>query len=665
MPRDRDDARTSAYYYDTIAAFRIADEATTLGSLAGASGLSLDGAQIEAWKAQISLLKHALADIDGSLFLEFDIPRLGSRIDGVVISKSAIVPIEFKVGERKYTRNDRDQVWDYALDLKNFHEASRTPKIFPVLCATDAPDLDDTWGAPHDDGVYPPIRCNGAAIREAVNAALALAPPGEVDAERWGRAPYRPSPTIIEAARALYAQHSVDAIARNDAGARNLYSTSRSVENIIERSRDRREKAIVFVTGVPGAGKTLVGLNVATQRREHDETHAVFLSGNGPLVAVLREALVQDECRRQAAAGGVTQRKGEIRQRVKPFIQNVHTFRDEGVRDKARPPIEHVAIFDEAQRAWNQAKTALFMKQRKGIPGFDMSEPQFLLSYMDRHRDWAVVVCLVGGGQEIHTGEAGIGAWLDAVREHFPNWRVYISPELRDFEYAAGQSLQRLEGHRLVEELHDLHLSVSMRSFRSEQVSGLVKALLDSDVERARADLKTILERYQIVLTRDRAAAKSWLRKQARGTERYGLVASSQAQRLKAYCIDIRVDVDPVKYFLADRDDTRSSFFLEDAATEFQTQGLELDWVCVGWDADLRRSGDSWAHHSFRGTRWVSVNNPDRQRYLLNAYRVLLTRARQGMVIFVPKGRNSDSTIKPEYYDETYQYLVSVGLPEL
>ena len=658
-------ARTAAYYTDTIAAFLVADERRILGELSGASGLTIDGLQVEAWKRQITLLKTALGDVDGSIFLEFDIPRLGSRVDGVVIAKSAIIPIEFKVGEHRYNRSDYDQAWDYALDLKNFHAGSHEPKIFPVLCATEAPDRDDAWGKPHSDGVYPPIACNAAAIREAVNSALDISPPGQIDATAWGRAPYRPSPTIIEAARALYSRHSVAAIARNDAGARNLHSTSRTVEDIIERSRARREKAVVFVTGVPGAGKTLVGLNVATERRAADETHAVFLSGNGPLVAVLREALVQDECRRQKEAGQLAERKGQIRQRVKPFIQNVHTFRDEGVRDTTRPPHEHVAIFDEAQRAWNREKTALFMKQRKGVPGFDKSEPQFLLSYMDRHPDWAVVVCLVGGGQEIHTGEAGIGAWLDAVREHFRDWRVYISPELHDVEYAAGQSLRHLEGHRHVEELADLHLSVSMRSFRSEQVSGLVKALLDSDLDQARADLKTVLERYPIVLTRDRAVAKTWLKKQARGTERYGLVASSQAQRLKAYCIDVRVNVDPVKYFLADRADTRSSFFLEDAATEFQTQGLELDWVCVGWDADLRRSGDSWSHHSFRGTRWVSVKNEQRKRYLLNAYRVLLTRARQGMVIFVPRGRKSDATIRPEYYDQTFRYLASLGVPEL
>ena len=355
------------------------------------------------------------------------------------------------------------------------------------------------------------------------------------------------------------------------------------MEEIIAHSRSQREKSIVFVTGVPGAGKTLVGLNIATQHLGGDDTHAVFLSGNGPLVAVLREALVEDEMKRQSENDSVKLRKGVVRQKVKPFIQNVHHFRDAGLRDRESPPVEHVAIFDEAQRAWNREKTSLFMSQRKGVKNFEQSEPEFLLSYMDRHRDWAVVVCLVGGGQEIHTGEAGIGAWLDGVREKFPHWHAYISPELHDSEYAAGQSIERLGARSLVETKPPLHLSVSMRSFRSDQVSSFVKAILDSDEDKAREVLQSVLRRYSIVMTRNRSRAKKWVRDQARGTERYGLVASSQAQRLKAYCVDVRVDVDPVKYFLAGRDDTRSSYYLEDAATEFQVQGLELDWTCVCW----------------------------------------------------------------------------------
>jgi hypothetical protein len=665
MTDDHRNADIPAFYSDRVERFRMTDEATILGSLAGASGQSIEGAQMEAWKQQIRLLKDALTGIEGTLFLEFDVPRLGSRIDGVVVAGSAIVPIEFKVGEHRYNRPDYNQAWDYALDLKNFHEASSSSPIFPVLCATNAPEADQQWAPPHTDRVYPPLRANALTVGEAVRSALQLSPVGELDADRWGRASYHPSPTIVEAAKALYAQHSVQAIARSDAGARNLHATTQCVEEIITVSKAQRHKAIVFITGVPGAGKTLVGLNIATQHLGGDDTHAVFLSGNGPLVAVLREALVEDDLARQARLGLGVERKGVVRQKVKPFIQNVHHFRDAGLRDRNKPPIEHVAIFDEAQRAWSREKTALFMKQRKGVRDFDMSEPEFLLSYMDRHRDWAVVVCLVGGGQEIHTGEAGITAWLDAVRERFPHWRPYISSELQDSEYAAGRSLERLGARQTIETQAPLHLSVSMRSFRSEQVSGFVKAVLDSDEARARDLLEHVLMRYPIILTRDRIAARRWVREQARGSERYGLLASSQAQRLKAYCIDVRVNVDPVKYFLANRNDTRSSYYLEDAATEFQTQGLELDWSCVSWDADLRRSNGMWSHHNFRGDRWTVVRNAERRQYLTNAYRVLLTRARQGMAIFVPRGRKADHTLRPENYDETYEYLARIGIPEL
>jgi hypothetical protein len=389
------------------------------------------------------------------------------------------------------------------------------------------------------------------------------------------------------------------------------------------------------------------------------EARAVYLSGNGPLVAVLQEALTRDELVR----GGHSERKGAVRQRVKPFIQNVHHFRDEGVRT-AVAPYDHVVIFDEAQRAWTRAKTADFMKRRKKIPGFDRSEPEFLISYLDRHETWAVVVCLVGGGQEIHTGEAGIGEWLEAVRTSFPHWRVFVSSQLTDSEYAAGSALERLGTVASVQWDDRLHLATSMRSFRSEKLSTFIKALLDCEVATAQALLEEVSQRYPIAVTRDLAHAKAWIRSHARGSERYGLVASSQAQRLKPHAIDVRVDVDPVQWFLNDRHDTRSSFYLEDAATEFQVQGLELDWVCVTWDADLRRHAGAWRYHSFRGDAWTTVHKEDRRRYLLNAYRVLLTRARQGMVIFVPPGDESDPTRTPALYDETYEYLAGLGIAE-
>jgi DUF2075 family protein len=651
--------RPSTYYSAPVGVFLSAATHEVLGALAAAHAFDLEVSQRLAWQDEIEILKDALRGLSGTLYLEFDVPRLGSRIDAVVICGPCIFPIEFKCGERQFRLPDYHQAWDYALDLKNFHKASHGAPILPVLVATEAETRDAAWQVPYPDGVRPPLRCGARHLRAVLDEGLASSTGDPLDGPVWGTALYEPTPTIIEAARALYANHSVEAISRHDAGATNLRLTTAAIEEIIDRSRGAGEKSIVFVTGVPGAGKTLVGLNVATQRRTMGEARAVYLSGNGPLVAVLQEALTRDELER----GGHTERKGAIRQRVKPFIQNVHHFRDEGVRT-AEAPWDHVVIFDEAQRAWTREKTADFMKRRKKIPGFNRSEPEFLISYLDRHDTWSVVICLVGGGQEIHTGEAGIGEWLEAVRTSFPRWRVFVSSQLTDSEYAAGPALERLGTVAAIDWDDRLHLATSMRSFRSEKVSAFVKAVLDCEVATARLLLEDVSQRYPIAVTRDLARAKAWIRSHARGSERYGLVASSQAQRLKPHAIDVRVDVDPVQWFLNDRNDTRSSYYLEDAATEFQVQGLELDWVCVTWDADLRRHAGSWRYHSFRGDAWTTVHKEDRRRYLLNAYRVLLTRARQGMVIFVPPGEESDPTRTPDLYDGTYEYLAGLGVAD-
>jgi hypothetical protein len=558
---------------------------------------------------------------------------------------------------------DRNQVWDYALDLKNFHQASHAASIVPILVATEAEDVDSRLLDPAEDGVYPPVMCNIRELAGTIHRGIDRTSGAPIDASIWAHAPYHPTPTIIEAAQALYAHHSVDAIARHDAGARNLGITSQRVEEIIQEARTVGRKAIVFVTGVPGAGKTLVGLNVATKNRGDAPAHAVFLSGNGPLVKVLSEALARDEVGRRRAKKDMT-RKGEIQQKIKAFIQNVHHFRDAGLNHDG-PPSDRVVIFDEAQRAWNREMTSDFMRRKKGRPGFTQSEPEFLLSYLDRHDKWAVVICLVGGGQEINRGEAGISAWLDAVATSFPGWTAYISPSLTDSEYDAGHALQTLGSKSDIVTDESLHLSVSMRSFRAENVSRFVKALLDLEVGEARDLFARIVQRYPIALTRDLSRAKAWIRKRARGSERFGLVASSGGQRLKPHAVDVRVEVDPVHWFLNDRDDTRSSFYMEDAATEFQVQGLELDWVCVTWDADFRFAETDWSCHSFVASKWQRMNKPDRRTYLRNAYRVLLTRARQGMVIFVPPGDDYDATRPPAYYDSTFEYLASTGIPVL
>ncbi len=653
-----------AWYGASIKEFLEANPDTIVGRLAKNSDFSVLPTQRDAWVAQIQFLHHQLIGLTGSLFLEFSIPRMGRRIDAVLLIGPVVFVVEFKVGEITYDRAAVDQVWDYALDLKNFHDASHTAPIVPILIATHARSLPSLELHADEDRVFRPILVSSGDFRNALDLSLRTVHGETLDAQRWSRSSYRPTPTIVEAARALYAHHSVESIARSDAGAQNLAVTSARIEDLVDQAKSHKRKVICFVTGVPGAGKTLIGLNVATQRRDVNQpTHAVFLSGNGPLVAVLREALARDEMARQKSRG-LRPRKGKVAESVKAFIQNVHTFRDDVLSDP-KPPVEHVTIFDEAQRAWNLRQTANFMQRKRRRPGFSQSEAEFLISSMDRHRDWAVVVCLVGGGQEIHTGEAGIDSWIEAVRSKFPDWHMYISSRLTESEYGAGRALDMVRGRPHVDLDDSLHLAVSMRSFRAESVSSLIKAVLDCQKETARKAFAQLADRYPIVVTRDLHTAKQWVRNHARGSERYGLVASSKAQRLKPEAIDIRVDVDPVHWFLDDKNDTRSSYYLEDAATEFQVQGLELDWACVAWDGDLRFNGKGWTHHHFRGSRWLKVKNDESQRYLCNAYRVLLTRARQGMVIYVPRGNTSDPTRMPSFYETTYQYLTELGIAEL
>ena len=575
-------------------------------------------------------------------------------MDVAVVVGHLLFVIEFKVGESEYQRGAIDQVWDYALDLKHFHQSSHAIHIVPVPIATGAAPRDIAFREPASDGVFRPVLATPNCLDKVIAPHLASTQGPAIDGLNWERGRYSPTPTIVEAARELYAGHAVDEISRSDAGAVNLSITSKYIDRVIADAQQHHRKVICLLTGVPGAGKTLVGLDIATTHMDPaSELHSVFLSGNGPLVAILREALARDQVLREKAAGR-TLRKADARRRVEAFIQNVHHFRDECLKSPEVPPPERVAIFDEAQRAWTREQTAAFMLQKKGRPGFDKSEPDFLIGCMDRHTDWAVIVCLVGGGQEINTGEAGITEWIGTLRTKYPHWHVHLSPRLTDTEYGSGMALERLADHDNVVYSEALHLGVSMRSFRAENVSDWVKLLLDRDEDAARRVLADLLPRYPIHVSRNLVDAKRWLKSQARGTERYGLIVSSRAQRLKPLAIDVRAPLDPVHWFLDNKDDVRSSYYLEDAATEFHVQGLELDWACVVWDADFRVTTNGWEHWSFVGDRWQRIRKLDRQAYLKNAYRVLLTRARQGMVIVVPEGDAEDRTREVQFFDATY-----------
>ena len=501
-----------------------------------------------------------------------------------------------------------------------------------------------------------------------------------------------PTPTIIQAASSLYLNHSVQDITRSEASGKNLKDTTECVQNIIDYSRSNHQKSICFVTGVPGAGKTLVGLNIAVQQfhQNEEDPHslAVYLSGNQPLVDVLSEALARDKKKQEELKNPKTHYTlSEARRNVKSFIQIVHHYRNASLEKLKKPikngileidplkvqkhpndgysEVEHVAIFDEAQRAWTKQQLANWLKRKKGISDFPMSEPEFLIWSLDLREDWAVIICLVGGGQEINTGEAGIAEWLRAISSNFPNWNVFISDQLRGKEYAEGELDTLIQSIPHIQKKENLHLSVSMRSFRAEQLSDFVHTLLsDNAVDKAKELLKT-LDKYPIRMTRSLDKAKEWLQKQKRGSERYGLLVSSQAQRLRPLSIDVRCKPDTVHWFLDDIDDIRSSLFLEDAASEFDVQGLELDWACVVWDGDLRREDNHWGNYSFNGNRWINIRSEERKAFQINAYRVLLTRARQGMIICVPEGNREDNTRKPEFYDNIFYYLKSLGIIEI
>ncbi len=653
------------YYSDYIGIFCSTTPEEILGALTLNNEFSAERTQTDAWLQQIVLLQDILKVFDGSIFFEYAIPRMGKRIDVLLIINHVIFVLEFKVGEKEYLNSALDQVWDYALDLKHFHETSHNEIIAPILIATNAREnyhlIEFTH---HQDGLLYPLKSNAPGLKTAIQQVLEFSNGESINIQNWSQGRYSPTPTIIEAAMALYQGHSVADITRSDATAENLSTTSKSISSIIQESKQNKHKSICFVTGVPGAGKTLVGLDIATKHFDKDEgLTSVFLSGNGPLVAILREALTRDKVKRVKAKGEKI-KKGDVMSEVKTFIQNVHHYRDEYLRDE-KAPFDHVAIFDEAQRAWNFEQTVNFMSRKKGMPNFHMSEPEFLISCLNRHQDWAVIVCLVGGGQEINTGEAGISEWIHALNRSFPDWQIYVSDKLTDSEYAAGDALKLVKGHQHVFIKPELHLSVSLRSFRAEDLSYLIKSTLDREIEMAQHLYNKIKNKYPIALTRDVNKAKKWVRSKARGTERYGLIVSSQAQRLKPHAIDVKTPIDPIHWFLDDKDDVRSSYYLEDVATEFQVQGLELDWTCVTWDGDFRYGKNGWEHFSFVGNKWQNIRKPERQQYLKNAYRVLLTRARQGMIIVVPEGDKDDPTRDENYYNNTYNYLASIGFEKI
>lgn len=650
-----------SYYSARIREFLDEKPETLLGKLMVSDEFSTTDLQKNAWRKEIDILQDQLRSVEnGDIAFEYTIPRMGHRIDVVCIIRGLIFLLEFKVGDSEYRKSTADQVMDYALDLKYFHELSADRYIIPISIPTEAPSVCNEVSF-MEDKISNVLKCMKDNIGLTINSVLSSVQDQDLSIADWINSRYAPTPTIIEAAQAMYRNHSVKDISRNDAGAHNLTATTETINQIIDDCKRNHKKAICFVTGVPGAGKTLAGLNIANERHNFDvDEHAVFLSGNGPLVDILQAALAKDRSSRM----GIT--IAEAKKETKSFIQIIHRFRDEALTTN-NPPAEKVAIFDEAQRAWNEESLTDFMKRKKGVDAFNQSEPEFLIRIMDRHQDWAVIVCLVGGGQEIYNGEAGIIDWFRALQKKFRNWHIYLSDNITDSEYVGKSSIEELLTGCSYSLRPALHLGVSLRSFRSEKLAEFVKLLLDNEPSAAAAVYSELSIHYPIILTRDLDKAKEWIHKKARGTERYGLLASSEGKRLRGIGIWVPSVINHVGWFLNEKDNVDSSYFFEVAASEFKVQGLEIDYSILAWDADLRRSGKGFDYFKFRGTRWNHVNNMQQQKYLKNAYRVLMTRARQGMIIFVPSGTDpeDDPTRDSAFYDDIYKYLRSCGIKEL
>jgi hypothetical protein len=668
----------------------------------------------EAWIGEIDLLQKVLLpwkNEEAEIIFEYDIPRLGKRIDVVLLLRGIIFCLEFKIGQKDALQSDVEQVMDYALDLKNFHRYSHERIIVPILIPTNHKTSSNSFEpSVYNDSIYNPLITGANGLQNLINEVLQHAGANtQGTIKDWVISPYTPTPTIIEAARSLYENHSVEDITRHEADKVTTDATIDYILDIINKSKKNGEKSICFVTGVPGAGKTLVGLDVAVkQSYQEDGTFneddgAVYLSGNGPLVAVLTEALARDNYKKSKNKGE-DRKLSDSRREVSKFIQIIHRYRDNMLAKIKNPvvdgkleidpqqavkleqsgygEVEHVAIFDEAQRAWTHKRIADYLKRggtygnKLKVPNFPMSEAAFLIWSLDQREDWATIVCLIGGGQEINTGEAGISEWITALNNHFPYWKVYISDKLTEPEYAEGKVNELLKYNSNVEYSDRLHLGVSLRSFRAERLSAFVHSLLSFNPDSEELYKNVVSHHYPIVQTRSMDKARAWLRQQARGTQQTGILISKVSARFKPLAVHVlpQSEDNAMHWFLEDKTDVRSSNYLEEAATEIQVQGLEVDYACILWDADMRYDNGKWSFWKFNGkTQWIPEKNIETQKYMLNAYRVLLTRARQGMVICVPEGNSNktpegfpeDSTRQPLYYNSTYEYFKSIGLTEI
>ena len=669
-----------AYYVNTIAGFKEADKEIVFAALCGDKQFPTNSQTKRSWSEEIDILQKEIPqEMAGMILLEYNIPRMGHRADTVLLANGIVILLEFKIVDEAISPSDaKRQVLDYGLDLADFHSVTHDKIVLPLAVVkgmkTDDTILKDVAGSfkfpdPHSK-VADPLAVGTDDLGTAIRSILQKYTEPAFDYAKWEDADYKPSPSIIEYERELYKKHNVEDITRKGAGDVDISNTTKAVIDVINECRNKKKKAIVFVSGVPGAGKTLIGLNISNQLGDS----AIFLSGNAPLVTVLKTALIRDRISQEEAELD-RQRSGRARRGVQALVTDAYAFRNDIVRKGLPPTIkkapEHVLIFDEAQRAWDSSSVESYMKEKRDVAGLSMSEPELMLKSLDQN-DWCTMVCLVGGGQDIHTGETGLVEWIETIRKKFKSWSIFTSNKLNNAQYIRDRNWDELVNGLDIGYRPDLYLTASMRSFKNENVSNLINCILDNDITGAvNIYDENMKVQYHIVITQDLESARKWVRTAARGSQRSGLLVHSLAGRMDAFGIYYdknRIQV--ADWFINGPDDVRSSYRMEIPASEFETQGLEIEYAIICWDADLRREDGKWAPYRFgiqkKGTtppNWIkmSYNGDEDEKsrvvHVFNSYRVLLTRARQGMAIYVPKGIDGDATVNPEWYESIYKFL--------
>jgi Uncharacterized conserved protein (DUF2075) len=680
---------SKAYYCTKIQDFLNTKDNEIIGKLniGGTQFASQWTITTKSWGSSIEILKKAFTEIlnanttaaNWSLFLEYEIPRLQSRIDAVILADDLIFVIEFKYDRNRFDLADIRQAEDYALDLHDFHFESKNRTIIPVLLAPLAKInkilILDNSNKPVKECQRANTETFSSIILNAYNT-WHISAKEIIVANLWEQSAYSPTPTIIQAATALFSGQKVEEI--SNYGADNLAGTSKYIIGTINEAQQTNKKVICFVTGVPGAGKTLVGLDIVHEKELFGgtESNTAYFSGNVPLINVLREALTRDHYDRETIlykSKKLNKRpvKNDSARKVKAKIQNLHQFIKDSI-GRSNPPNERIVVFDEAQRCWDSKQFTNKAKQNRNRESNpftieEKSEAELLFEFMNRHDGWAVIIALVGGGQEINTGEGGISEWGKALTNKFPSWEIHISPQLITGDNSTNsQKLFEIYPENLIIKSCDkLHLSVSQRSFKAANLNSWVNAVIDNNPDQAYEIAKSIQHVYPLFITRKIETAKEWLKEKRIGTKRIGLIASSGGLRLKPYGIHVREVIDEALWFLNDENDVRSSHYLEVAASEYKVQGLEIDWVCIAWDADLRRMLNAWDFKSFSGTNWQQIKGDAEKQFLLNTYRVLLTRSREGIIIFVPEGDINDPTGLPDFYNPIFEYLKGCGVIQI